>query len=426
MADSKLVKQLHDKETEAKSIFEAMTSGDFTDEKTQAMQAKFDELMVEIDALKENIEREKKLAEATDFLTAPAIVTPRGQVLDTNGRGQFKSLSDIFTESDAYKAEKGRIHVKAQHSLPAIQLLEATERKAIYDAVTDGLTGYTRPPQIYGLGTERPTIASILGSGTTSDPTVRHTQEVAFVNAAVEVAVGADKPEAEFDFLEVDSPVRDVAVLSRITKQTLRDFGQIRQFIDERLARMVALRVDSQLLNGNGTPPNLRGITRTPNIQTEEYAGGVLAESILNAIQKVRTVGFFEPDYVVMHPNDWKKLVLEKDGNEQYFGGGYFMGQYGNGSYANPGAIWGIPIIQTTAIGELPGTGAGGNIGLGPLVGAFGLGATVFYNGGMMVEAFEQDRDNVQKNLVTIRAEQALALAVTRPVAFCQVVNLVV
>jgi hypothetical protein len=43
--------------------------------------------------------------------------------------------------------------------------------------------------------------------------------------------------------------------------------------------------------------------------------------------------------------------------------------------------------------------------------------ATVYNRSGTVVEMFEQDGDNVQKNLITIRAEARLALAVETPAA---------
>ena len=45
--------------------------------------------------------------------------------------------------------------------------------------------------------------------------------------------------------------------------------------------------------------------------------------------------------------------------------------------------------------------------------------ATLWPRQGMTVEMFEQDMDNVQKNLVTIRAERRLGFGVERPKALC-------
>ena len=52
------------------------------------------------------------------------------------------------------------------------------------------------------------------------------------------------------------------------------------------------------------------------------------------------------------------------------------------------------------------------------LVGAFKLGAQIFDREDANVEISTEDSDNFRKNLVTIRAEERLALAVYRPESF--------
>ena len=43
--------------------------------------------------------------------------------------------------------------------------------------------------------------------------------------------------------------------------------------------------------------------------------------------------------------------------------------------------------------------------------------ATLWDRSGTTIEVFEQDGDNVQKNLITVRAERRLGLSVERPEA---------
>jgi len=145
------------------------------------------------------------------------------------------------------------------------------------------------------------------------------------------------------------------------------------------------------------------------------------AIAIMKAITKVRSVGFFEPDAIVMHPNDYEKLRLAVDGNTQFYGGGFFQGQYGNG-YTDPDRIWGLRIVQTTAIGEIN-LATPGASNKGAVIGAFKLGGAVFYRNGISIESTNTADDDFTMNLTTIRVEQRLTLAVYRPLAFCRVIN---
>lgn len=335
-----------------------------------------------------------------------------------------QTLGSAFTSSPEYQSVKPggqqqrRIFVET-NILPTDLLKRAT-----YSGSGDSLTSYDRVPGIVELGQQPPMVADLFMQAQTESPTVRFMREVSYTNAADWTTEGDEKPEASFDLEEVDVSVRKAAIWSKVTDETLEDFSDIRPYIDQRLSFMLRTKIDSDILNGTGTAPQIAGLLGTSGIQTAEMSSNTavkLAEAIMNAITLIRTVGFFEPDAVVMHPNDYQKLRLATDGNTQYYGGGFFQGQYGNG-YNDPGSIWGLRIVQTTAISEIDlATPAGGN--KGPIVGAFKLGGAVYYRNGLSIEATNTDQDDFIMNLTTIRVEQRLALAVFRPKAFCRVIN---
>lgn len=303
-------------------------------------------------------------------------------------------------------------------------ILPSQLMRAAYSGSGDGLTGYDRVPGIVELEQQQPMVADLFMQAQTDQPTIRYMKETSFTNSADTVLEGDDKPEAEFLLEEADVAVRKVAVYTKVTDETLEDFSQIRPYIDQRLAFMVRDKIDSQLLNGNGTSPNLAGLLGTSGIQTAEMTSNTaleFAKACMNAITKVRTVGFFDPDAIVMHPNDYEKLRLAVDGNSQFYGGGFFQGQYGTG-YSDPNFLWGVRVVQTTAISELD-LGTPGASNKGPIVGAFRRGGAVFYRNGLSVESTNTDQDDFIMNLTTIRVEQRLALAIYRPLAFCRVIN---
>lgn len=333
------------------------------------------------------------------------------------------TLGNAFIGSEEYKSivpkarQKRSIYVET-NILPS-QLYRTT-----YSGSGDGLTGYDRVPGIVEIGQQQPTVAELFMQAQTDQPTVRYMKETSYTQAADMVLEGDDKPEASFVLEEVDAAVRKAAVWTKVTDETLEDFSQIRPYIDQRLAFMVRSKIDDQLLNGSGTAPYIAGLLGTSGVQTAEMSSNTavkLAEAIMNAITKVRVTGQFEPDGIVIHPNDYQKLRLATDGNTQYYGGGFFEGQYGK-EYSDPGRIWGLRVVQTTAISEID-LATPGASNKGPIVGAFKLGGAVFYRNGLSVESTNTDGDDFTMNLTTIRVEQRLALAVYRPLAFCRIIN---
>ena len=76
--------------------------------------------------------------------------------------------------------------------------------------------------------------------------------------------------------------------------------------------------------------------------------------------------------------------------------------------------------VYTSSFAEAPVSGsAKGEI----FVGAFKACASVVGKGGVRVEATNTDADDFQKNRMTIRAEERLALAVRRPAGFVKIVK---
>jgi HK97 family phage major capsid protein len=69
--------------------------------------------------------------------------------------------------------------------------------------------------------------------------------------------------------------------------------------------------------------------------------------------------------------------------------------------------LWGLPV--TVSVRMPAGTAVVGN---------FQVGGQIFRKGGITVEATNSNNDDFVKNLVTIRAEERLLLAVYRPNAF--------
>lgn len=333
---------------------------------------------------------------------------------DTRGEGfALKSLGESLVTHESYKA----FNPSVQGSAMGVEFgnLYSLHGHTKTTLTTSGstLTQYDRPPGIITLEQQRLTVADLMSSGIATANTVRYVREDTYTNAATTVTEGATKPEAAFDMSEADAPVRKIAVTAKVTDEMYQDFPQMQSYIDGRLRYMVGATEEAQLLNGDGNAPNITGILQTSGIQTQDKSTDENLDAIHKAITKVRAVGFFEPDAIVMHPTDYQLLRLSKDNNLQYYGGGPFMGPYGNGGYPQLIGPWGLRAVVTTAISA--GTA---------LVGAFKIGAMIFRKPGITMQMTNSDQDDFVKNLITLRCEERLALAIWRPKAFCTVTSI--
>lgn len=262
------------------------------------------------------------------------------------------------------------------------------------------------------------TVADLIATGTTETNTLRYVVEGTATSGAAGVAEAGAKPESTLGYSTVDEPVKKIATMLVISDEQLEDASQVQSIINARLALFVKIEEERQLVLGGGTN-DLIGINGRTGVNI--YAGGTVdanSKVLFKAINGTRGSSFLEPDAVIMNPTDWQETRLEQDSAGQYYGGGPFHGQYGQGgvdpiSGQLTGAmdtIWNKPVVVTTAIGA--GTA---------LLGAFRTAAQIFRRGGLTVEATNSHSTYFANNLVAIRAEQRLGLAVYRPSAFTRV-----
>lgn len=326
----------------------------------------------------------------------------------------YKALADMVNKRGRGAIpQKTQLIVNAPGSIRQYRDAAARFLNAPAPPTSSGLTSIEKLPGIVDLGVRPLMVKDLLAPGATSNTTIRYIREVSFTNYATTVAEGAAKPQALFEYQEVDAAVRKIAAYVKVTDELFADYLQMASYINQRLPYMVERTEEDQLLNGNGIAPNLTGILQTAGIQTQPKGADTAADALYKALTLIRFTAFFEPDGYIIHPTDWQALRLAKDSAGQYFGGGPFTGAYGGGPLVQFDSFWGKPVAITPAIVQ-------GTV----LAGAFKLGAQYFQREGLTVDMTNSDQDDFIKNLMTIRAEERLALAVYRPLAFCQVTGL--
>ncbi len=333
---------------------------------------------------------------------------------DAGANNRNLSIGERLVKSESYRAHGSRRGSKRTILLEMPDELQFRASNPLSNA-TESLTSIQKLQGIQILDQQPLRVADLFAQGQTDALTIRYIQEDTYTQAATAVAEGAAKPGASLDLSEVDATVRKIAVYTKITDEMASDFPQVQSYVNARLAYMVGSLEDNHLLNGTNANNQIKGILNFTGLQT---VSGALspADGIFKAISYVRGAngsGFLEADFCVIHPLDYMNIKLTKDGNGQYLGGGPFFGQYGIGSYSNVGTIWGLPAIITTSIAQ--GTA---------LVGAFRQAAQIFRRMGLTVEMTNTDQDDFIKNLMTVRAEERLALACYKPAGFCTVTGM--
>ena len=268
--------------------------------------------------------------------------------------------------------------------------------------------------RLYEGPRRRLVIADLLGQETTSRSAVTYFVESETVNGAVAtVAEGSEKPLISFgDPTPVTESVRKIAAVMKESDEMIDDLPWLASAIDNRGIYLVQLFEEDQLLNGNGSGTNLNGILNRTGILTGQTATGEpnVADAIFRAMTDISTNSPFTADGIVINPADYQTLRLAKDSNNQYYGGGFFQGQYGNGGVMEQPPIWGLRTVVTPAI-------AAGTV----LVGAFRQGGSVIRRNGLSVEIANQNEDDFVNNRIAIRIEERLALAIRYPKAFAKV-----
>jgi HK97 family phage major capsid protein len=357
---------------------------DKNDKVTEGMTEKFDEAFKTFNELKAHVEEvEQKLA-------------LRGK---EEQRGP-QSVGYQMIEND---------EVKSFMSNPTSGKRVGIETKAIISSlatVADGSAGDLVVPDRQSLvaGVERRmTIRDLLTPGRTNSGSIQYPKETGFTNAAATQTetAGTAKPQSDIQFDIVTSSVTTIAHWVLATRQILDDAPMLQSYIDGRLRYGLAYAEEAQLLNGDGTGTNLNGIYTQATASTANLA--VVASptkiDVLRYAMLQASLAEFPATGIVIHPTDWAGIETTKDS-----AGNYILGD--PASTAQP-RVWGLPVVATQAmtVDKF-------------LVGAFRLGAQIFDRQDARVEISTEDSDNFRKNLVTILAEERLALAVYRPEAF--------
>jgi HK97 family phage major capsid protein len=292
-------------------------------------------------------------------------------------------------------------------------IINGTSRSAKFEikagdmTVANNFTGEVIPAQyVPGIKYDptRPVhVRQLLPQGSTTAEVVRYVRESAYDNGAAATAQGATFTESDFDLTAYDANVQKIGTYFRISEEMLNDTPQLTSYLAARAPEKLLTVEDTQLLYGNGTTPNISGISTSG---ATAFAAGSFADTITAANQfDVLTVAInqlalvnYRPDYIMLNPTDFAKILLLKATTNEYLQEQAYMG-------LQPQFL-GIPVVQNTAI--TAGT---------YLVGNFGLATQMWVRENLSLEFFREDGTNVRDGFVTVRLVERIALTNYAPLA---------
>lgn len=262
-----------------------------------------------------------------------------------------------------------------------------------------GLIVTERDPEIVALARRRMTVRALLTQGRTSSNMIEYAKQTSRTNNAAVVTEGGTKPQSDLVWTTAEVPVRTIAHWINVSRQALEDAAQLQTEIDSELRYGLDLTEEAELLSGSGTGQHLSGLITNSTAYNAPFVltGATMIDQLRLAMLQA-SLAEFPADGAVLHPSDWARIELMKDGEDRYL--------WSNPrSLAGP-SLWGLPMVTTQAmtVDKF-------------LVGAFKMAATIYDRMDAEVAVSSENQDNFIKNMYTVRAEKRLALAVKRPLA---------
>lgn len=216
------------------------------------------------------------------------------------------------------------------------------------------------------------------------------------------IAEGAAKSRIHFaDPTPTTVTLEKIAAYIKESDEYIDDYGYLASAINGRLLYALNFRRQAKVIADLLGTSGIQTIGGTTAVTRTAVA---VADEVANAIADVVTYSGRSANAIVMTPDIWKLLRIGKDGENRYYGGGYFAALHGEN-------IWNLPIVLSNQL-------TANHI----VAGAFDTCASLVTKAeGVTIEATNTDQDDFIKNLMTVRAEVREKLAVRIPAGFVDI-----
>lgn len=315
-AEERISKSLEEKSNSVK-IDAVKEAQEIVDKVKTAIEEKYD---AEITTLKDEAKKAKdelkkiKAEEGTAFGTHGYAVSMADAILKELKKPENREIVKGVKGNSAVKANfeitLPEMYTKSVHTMTRADVTGGT---VMLSSVENGTVGIAR---------RRPFLRNVLSVGPTKNKFVVWFEKTNVEGGAGMTAEGTPKSQVSFQWVEKTIEVKKVTAYIKVTSEALEDIDEAEADIRQELIEQIELKLDEQLLTGDGNTNNIKGLATwaTP------FSAGALAGSIAtpNESDVIRTAAAvminnnFEPTHVLISPLDSGKIQMEKDNEGRY------------------------------------------------------------------------------------------------------------
>ena len=368
-------------------------------------------LKEELIQLKENLAALKERIEADDQEAIAEGVQRRAQIEEKEAAVETaEKKADLLNvigtnekEDDTMEEKKTALEEFTAKAAATDKNVKGWSVNAHIKAATTVVTGSTMTDYDREVAPQpkRVAAADFFANANISGNAITYFKQGAYEGSPAVTAEGAKKPQNSTSFTPVTLALSKIAAFIKETDEILWDQDFLASEVQNSLIYHLGTVEDATIVSAVAGTSGIGAVTYA---STEDLADGIIA-----GIMNVKQNSAYDASVVIMNPADYLAALKAKDSNKQYIGGGYFSGAYGNGGYAMPTSIWGVPVFCSSSITA------------GSAIVAARQAVKIWRKGGLDVKLYEQNEDDALYNRVTLLAEERLACAVVDLKGVCKV-----
>ncbi len=305
------------------------------DQRDKALEQAMDEKIKSIPAPADNTEKLKELEKAQDEMQKSI------EGLNETNKSISEQLGKITAkEVEAQERKKGYVAAireaiieKAKDILSFNQTSQMQITKAVGTVTTGNITdahlvnaemenGVTGPQR------RLPYLRQLISVSGIGKGNAVWMERVEGEGGAAPTAENAAKSQADQDWVEKTSKVEKITAYTKVSEEMLEDIDFAATDIALDLTEQVMLKEDEQIYKGNGTSPNLKGLTEyattfsvTASANNPEFYHAISNPTEMDVLRVAAAIiakANFVPTHVLLHPSDAAKIDLLKSSTGAY------------------------------------------------------------------------------------------------------------